>query len=222
MSAKDYIPQSEKAFTPWVDTFMTNLVILYPQFGMPALAVQNLTVLHTDYTNKLKIANDPATRTKVTVKAKNNAKKALIKALREDVKAYIAFNPLVTDDHRNRLGLPIYKTTRTDAPVAKEAPDMEFHSPEIRRVDIYFYPKGQKKGSAKPEGQREVEACYLVSDQPAERIEELIHTVSDSNSPIELQLGDKDRGKVLSIVLRWVNPRGERGPWSDIRTVIIP
>jgi hypothetical protein len=222
MNNKDYIPQSEKAFTPWVETFMTNLAVLYPRFGMPAQAMQNLMTLHADYTAKLKLANDPATRTKVTVGAKNTAEKALKKALRESVKAWMAFNPLVTDDDRNRLGLPIYKTTHTPAPVAEEAPDMEFHSPEIRREDVHFYAKGQKKGSAKPAGQHGVEACYGVGDRPATQIEELIHSTFDTDSPLKIHFTDADRGKVLSIALRWENTRGAKGPWSDIRTVIIP
>jgi hypothetical protein len=32
----------------------------------------------------------------------------------------------------------------------------------------------------------------------------------------------EDRGKKLYFALRWENTRGEKGPWSEIHSTIIP
>jgi hypothetical protein len=43
-----------------------------------------------------------------------------------------------------------------------------------------------------------------------------------SRTPHTLQFTEEDRGKTVYIALRWQNERGNTGPWSDIKSTVIP
>jgi hypothetical protein len=46
--------------------------------------------------------------------------------------------------------------------------------------------------------------------------------VFDTNSPLDIEFTEEDRGKVVWFAVRWENTRGEKGPWSEIYFAIIP
>jgi hypothetical protein len=53
-------------------------------------------------------------------------------------------------------------------------------------------------------------------------VEDLIHSAFDTRSPFTLSFDENQRGKTVYFCLRWENTRGEKGPWSEIVSGIIP
>jgi hypothetical protein len=68
------------------------------RIAFPDDEYQALAALRNDFAEKLEATEEPATRTAVTVEAKNKARKLLEQRVRDDVKAYIMYNKLVTDE----------------------------------------------------------------------------------------------------------------------------
>jgi hypothetical protein len=89
-------------------------------------------------------------------------------------------------------------------------------------VGISFRARGEKREEARPPGQRGVEIGWVVSDVSVGRVDELRHSRAAARSPVTLSFGEDESGKVLYFALRWENTRGEKGPWGQIRGVIIP
>jgi hypothetical protein len=201
---------------------MKELGLSLARFGFPPEEYDELTQLHTDFVQKLEIAEAPATRTKVTIQEKNDARHLLEKKLRQSTGEYLTRNHRVTDADRDSLGLPIHKTTHTPAPVATTYPDFDVDSGTIRRLTINYYDAGGKKSKAKPEGQHGAEIRWTISDAPVVDIDDLTHSSFDTRTPFTLEFQGHERGKTVYFCLRWENTRGKKGPWSEIVSAIIP
>ncbi|MDR2628248.1 MAG: hypothetical protein LBC40_09470 [Dysgonamonadaceae bacterium] len=217
-----YLPNNDREFLSWVINFLKQLSQSLARFTFPADEYQKLSAQRTDFSQKLEIAEEPSTRTKPSVLAKNISRKLLEKTIQQDVKEFLMFNRNVTDEDREDLGLPIYKTTRTPSAVAKDAPDVDVDSSIIGRLIFHFFEKGNSHKRGKPDGQHCAEIAWVLSDTPPVRWEELIHSAVDTNSPFTLQFENDQRGKTVYFALRWENTRGEKGPWSQIYSAIIP
>jgi hypothetical protein len=222
MKSSDYLPRNDRKFLQWVINFLNYLSVTLARYGFPLEVYDALQVLRSDFEQKLNVAEAPTTRTKGAIDAKNVAKDKLTHAIRAAVQRYLAHNPDVTEQDHDDLGLPNYKTTRTPAEVAKEAPDFDIDTSVLGRIIIAFYEKGSNHKKAKPPGQHCVEIGWVQSEVPITRWDELTHSNVDTNSPYALSFENDQRGKTIYFALRWENTRGEKGPWSAIQTAIIP
>jgi hypothetical protein len=88
-------------------------------------------------------------------------------------------------------------------------------------LTIHFHDHGSEK-KAKPKGVHGAEAAWEILDTPPTDWSQLTHSVFDTNSPLVLTFNGDQRGKTLYFAMRWENTRGEKGPWSDIMSAIIP
>ncbi|MDR1484136.1 MAG: hypothetical protein LBT09_04860, partial [Planctomycetaceae bacterium] len=77
MPMKDFIPSKDDDFRIWTNNFMSYLMQIQGQIQFPPTIYQDLSVLHTDFVNKLQIAESSATRTKLAVQEKKEARKSL-------------------------------------------------------------------------------------------------------------------------------------------------
>ncbi|MDR0582479.1 MAG: hypothetical protein LBG31_05915 [Prevotellaceae bacterium] len=222
MSSNNYIPRKDKDLLTWTTNFLAVLASILPRIEFPAEEHAALTALLNTFRAKLAIADAPATRTKAAVQDKNDARDALVEKTRQSTNEYLTFNHRVTNGDRDNLGLPIHKKTRTDAPVATDAPDCDVNTAVAGQVTFYYYPKGGKRSSAKPDGQHGAEFAWAILEAPTTDWNDLTHSSFDTDPPLTLKFEGPDRGKTLYYAIRWENTRGLKGPWSPIVSVIIP
>jgi hypothetical protein len=223
MTGTDFIPRKDVDFLQWVINFLKQLIMILDRIGFPELEYTLLTTQKDDFAAKLTLAEEPATRTKVTVKNKNVSRKTLEKTLRADIKEFINFNRSVTEGDREALGLPIYKTGRTPSPVAKTVPYFKVDTGTIRRLIFHYY--GEEAGEhakAKPPGQKGAEMCWAILATPPASIGDLIHSSFDTDSPLILDFDENQRGTTVYFCFRWENNTGKKGPWGEIASAIIP
>lgn len=219
MYKPDYLPRKDGLFAEWIKVFLKYLLPSLERFGFPQQLYQQLSDMRDAFAAALSVAETPATRTTLTVHAKNNARRILEKKVRRAVKAYLNFNDALTNVDREGLGLRIYKTTRTPAPVATTYPHFHVDSSILCRLTVHYSNQGSK---AKPQGQHGVEIRWVISDTPVTNIPELLHSSFSTRSPFTLVFEGHDRGKTVYFCLCWENTRGEKGPWSQIESAIIP
>jgi hypothetical protein len=217
----DFIPAADKQFLVWLKNLIAYLLQKYEAWNIPSTEITEFDALIVAFDDALSIAENPATRTKVAVQAKNDARKAVKRKARALLKAFVTFNSAVTNADRDAMGLPIYKTGRTPAPVILTVPFAEVMLPSPAVVEIHFR-DSEKLKRAKPAGAHGVEIAWAVRDDPPEDWSELVHSSFDTRTPYRLTFDGFQRGKTLYFALRWENTRGEKGPWSEIYNTIIP
>jgi hypothetical protein len=89
------------------------------------------------------------------------------------------------------------------------------------RHTITFADETTPNTRAKPDGVRGCEIWSKVGDAPAS-LSELSFLALDTASPYVIDYQMSDAGKAAHYMLRWANPRGEQGPWSQTVTATIP
>ena len=227
MNNSDYLPKNDRQLHRWVVVFLNYLFAALSRLGFPNDVYNTLAGMRDDFGGKIDIAEDTNTRTKVTVQEKNTVKAALKAAIRQAVKAYLMYNPAVTDADRDGLGLPIHKTTRTPVPPPTQLVDFFLKQSAGSRVEAHYAPHDQnaemkEKREAKPYGVRGAEFGWAVLPEPPKSYDDLVHSAFDTRSPYTFQFDLPDAGKTLYVCARWENTTGQKGPWSEIKSVIIP
>ena len=218
--ANDYIPQSDGAFLEWAKTLTAYAAAHVTAFNVPQDAFTPIQAQCTAYESAYNTAQDP-NRGKVDVLNKNEARDALKAALRTFIKAYLSYNPVVTDADRERMGLPLHDSTRSPIPPPSTIPELELDSSIIRQVMVHFKDAGSEK-RGKPRGVHGIELRWSLLETPPASVEELKNSAFDTATPYTFRFDETERGKALYICPRWENNKGEKGPWGEIVKAIVP
>jgi hypothetical protein len=218
----DFIPRPDAKFHAWQGNLVDKLD---PVAGALGITEAAMTALHTKkarWDAAYKKAEDPATRTKAAVIEKKEAREDYMAYLRDFNNIYLLHNPGLTDANREDFGLPVHKTTRTPAEVAKTYPSFDIDSGTIRRLIIHFFDHGQQKSKAKPPGQHGAEIRWARLEAPPASLTELTNSSFDTHTPFTFDFDENERGQTVYFCLRWENTRGQKGPWSEIVSAIVP
>jgi hypothetical protein len=217
----DYVPAKEIEFHNWQHISLQYVQTNKTRFGIPDSALALLLTKQTDYETKYAVSEDPATRTSATVLARQEARVAFEAALRPFYKAYLMYNPAVTDEDRRIMGLKVHDTKPTPVPRPAHEPGVSWEVVAPATLDIHFRDKGES-GNAKPYGIHGAETAWGVLDADPEDWSDLPHSSFATHSPLHLTFSGHERGKKLFFALRWENTRGEKGPWTEIMNTIVP
>jgi hypothetical protein len=118
--AGDFIPHADGAFLEWSKTLVTYAAAHLTNFNVQEAALTPIQTLLTAYQTAYTKTEDP-NRGKVDVLAKNEARDALKAALRPFIKAYLTYNPAVSDTDKENMGLPLHDNIRTPTPVPSQS-----------------------------------------------------------------------------------------------------
>jgi hypothetical protein len=229
MRTMDWLPQNHEALYEKIETtwsYLENPIVrermgldggittwLYQTFNPPRLKFNEVFLAW----------KDPASRTPLMIIALKDAESKIIPLYRELYTGFLKNNPLVTNTDLQTMGLPI----RTDghrnesSPVPHTFPDAFIDTSIIRQLYIR-YRDHASNSRAKPYRVHAVEIRWAILEKPPTNIDELIHSEINTRSPFILSFQENERGKTVYFCLRWENTRGEKGPWSEITSAIIP
>lgn len=79
---------------------------------------------------------------------------------------------------------------------------------------INFFDEGTPNKKAKPEGVHGCEIWAKIGGDAPKDQSELAYLATDTGSPYLKPFTSPDAGKTAYYWLRWVNTKGEQGPWS--------
>jgi hypothetical protein len=159
---------------------------------------------------------DPAQRTPLITFEKNARRKVYEPLLRVLV-LNLECNTRVSDDQRRAMGIVIRDRKPTSYPFYLIDLSM------IRTLSIFFQALilgGRSR--AKPVGVHGAEMLWAILDTAPTSVDALTHSSFSTHSPFTLTFDESDRKKTVYFCLRWENTRGEKGPWSEIDTAVIP
>jgi hypothetical protein len=117
----DFVPRPDTTFDVWQGNLLNKA----------ETAV--LRTKQSRWAGAFKAAGDPETRTKASVREKQEAREEYESALREFVKAWLTYNPAMTDADRENFGLPVHDTKPTPASEIKSRPEVEVGFKDIQK-----------------------------------------------------------------------------------------
>lgn len=212
---KDFIPESDAEFNLWQDNLISNVEPNAEAWGIPAADITALKSKQTPWTATFAKAASKTNRTSADVRAKNDARKEYESALRGFIAEWLAKNSKVTDSDRERLGITVRSTSRTPVsrPATSPVGTVDF---SVRLQHSIHFSDSTLPGKAKPDGVHGAEIWAKVGDAA-----DFSYLATDTRTPYIATYDDGDAGKTVSYRLRWVNTRGEQGPWSSVISAII-
>jgi hypothetical protein len=166
---------------------------------------------------------NPATRTPLMTTALKDSESKLVPMFRELYTGFLKNNPLITNTDLQAMGLPLRSDGRHQghAQIPHTLPDATIDTSVIREITVGFKDRG-RDSHAKPDKVFGVEIRWGVLEHIPGSTDELVHSEIDTRSPYTITFQENERGKTVYICLRWTNTRGEKGPWSEIISAIIP
>ncbi|MDR1644755.1 MAG: hypothetical protein LBS05_02865 [Tannerellaceae bacterium] len=216
---KDYLPYSDKDLSYWVTNFYTKIEVKAQAWAIPTAEVEAVGSAFSQFANFLAEAESPD-RTPVIVAKKNAARKTLTGLIRTMVRFRLN-NPILTDADRIDLGLHVRDTTYTPVPVPETRPELDIKVLDVRRLKVAFRDQeNEEKG--RPYGVNGAVIVYAVLDEPPADVTALGRSVLATRTPHTLEFAEGDRGKTVYLAICWQNNKGERGPWSEIESAIVP
>jgi len=212
--SNDFIPTSDADLTAWIKNFLD-----YANTNMAALKVgaADLTALQnaaTDFENNF-AANNAAQASAQGSRQKKDESRQDVVALARSLARQLQATATVKDSHRQSLGLNIRETTRTAAAEPTTRPVATVDTSQRLRHVVSFVDEETPGSRAKPAGVMGWEVWVKIGVTPPVDPSECHYLATDTATPYAVEYDGADAGKIAHYMLRWVNTRGERGPWSQ-------
>ncbi|OAV65801.1 hypothetical protein Barb6XT_02255 [Bacteroidales bacterium Barb6XT] len=147
------------------------------------------------------------------IRKKNQKKKEITLKLRAFIRAKLLFNPGMTDGMRIEFDLPV-RRPNSPAPVPATDPFVHVAAGD-RFAHILTFRTEENGRRNKPHGVRGIR-LYRKFNQAPQHNSDLDFFGEFTRSKITVNYTFDDNGKTAFYVARWVNTKGEAGPWNNI------
>jgi hypothetical protein len=215
-----YIPQADLACEVWTENFRTRITANPGLYGLAAGDAVAIAAVCATWSAALLLAQNPATKTSVTVAAKDAAKAAALSLCRLYAQM-VRRNAGVSNGDKTDLGLTIIDPTPTPVPAPTSAPLLEITGATPLQLTMRFHDANTPLTRAKPAGAmflaiHAATSATVISDPDTLPLKKLA-----TRQPIALDWEASDDAKTAYICARYVTGRGLVGPWSTIQSYTI-
>ena len=215
MKQSSYVPSGDAEFNLWQIALIGLVQANATAWGITPADVAALVIFQTAWNNAFAKASNKQNRTPADVQAKGDAREAYETALRKFVAQWLANNAKVPNSERQRMGLTVKTGSRTASPVPETCPVAVIDFSNRLRHTIVFADESTPASKAKPAGVHGCEVWLKLGGEAPQSHTECTYLTTDTASPYVATFEGEDMGKTAWYMLRWVNTRGERGPWSQ-------
>jgi hypothetical protein len=213
-----YLPVSDQELRNWVTNFATYAAANSVALGIVAGDVTPISTAETAFAAKLDAQTAEKAATKSATQAKDTSRTTLKTAVRALVKRLQA-STIITNAQRAALGITVSDGSRTPVAAPTSRPIVSVWVSQGLRQEIRFADENTPTRKRKPDGVRGAEVWVKILNPgeapPADAAGMTFLDVSTS-SPYLAEFSGDNAGKTAWYRLRWVNTRGEKGPWSDL------
>ncbi|HEV2295153.1 MAG TPA: hypothetical protein VGR35_14965 [Tepidisphaeraceae bacterium] len=218
---KSWLPLKNETLRAFCQAFLATASPAPATYGLVAGDITSLSAATLNYSDALAVTDEPSTRTRVSVAARDMAKKSLIALMRNLYKKVNAAN--LTDDKRQALGLPIVDVEPTSIPRPGMKPTVAVVSRDENRVRVRLFDPADPNSRAKPPGVSGAAVFTFVGEvAPTTEVGwkfegNTTRTIVDIDFPASVTPGSK-----VWITAFWFNPRAFSGPAATPVSTYLP
>lgn len=209
----DYIPTADADLRAWLKNFLDYASANLAALGLVAADIAPLQAATVTFNTRVDDNTAAQAAAKATREAKDAAREA-VETLARPLAQRLQNAGTLQDAQRQSLGLPVRATTRTAPPIPTTRPVATVDTSQRLQHTIAFVDETTPGTRAKPPGATGCEIWMKIGDVPIDP-SELSYLATDTRTPYTAEFDGADAGKIAHYMLRWVNSRGERGPWSQ-------
>ncbi len=210
----DYIPRPDADFNVWQSRFLNYVDANQAALGLTAADLTPLTAAQTTWGNDYDAHTAAQAAAQGAQQTKKNTRDSFESSLRSLVRRLQGL-PSLTEAQRAEMGVGSRDTPRTTTGVPTTRPIASVDTSQRLRHTVNFTDETTPNSRAKPEGMMGCEIWVKVGDPAPADPDQLQFLATDTRTPYVAVYGGEDAGKVAHYMLRWVNRKGEQGPWSQ-------
>lgn len=221
--SRDYLPKPDAAFGPWLENFV---VYANAHLGPLGILLNDLIPV-IDANDAWKAAYPAHVAAQAAAQSATQAKDAARAAAEAEVRALVRrlqASPAVSDAERAALGITVPDAEPSPVGPPTTAPVVKVEAVARLRHVIHFADAATPTKMAKPRGVSGAEIWVklaAVADPVPTDPKALTFVALDTRTPYTLDFDGADGGKNAHYMLRWVNTKGEKGPWSETATATV-
>jgi len=217
----DYVPANDAEFDSW----QNNLVLITEsQLVTWGILVGDFTLLKTaqsGWVDGYDSAEVKTVRNNGDVAGKDSTRAVYEKALRKFNKQWLISNTRVSDRERELMGLTVPVETRTPAPKPTTKPVVTINFAQRLQHELHIVDEATPTRKAKPVGVHGCEIWMKIDGPAPVSVSELSYVATTTRTPGTVIFEGIHAGKIVYYWLRWVNTRGEHGPWSNVVSAMV-
>jgi len=212
----DYVPHNDADFNLWQANLVDITDSQVTAWGIDADDFTLLVAAQTLWNTAFADADIPRDRSGAEVKAKDDARATYETALRKFYMEWLANNHRVSNKDRERMMVTVKSETRT--PVAKPltAPKGTVDFSVRFQHTLHWVDQATPSSKAKPDGVHGCEIWTKIGGLAPVEPSELAFLATSTRATYTTLFEGANIGKTAWYWLRWVNTRGEYGPWSSV------
>lgn len=206
----NYIPARESELITWVTNLATQLSTSSDDYGMTADQVHGYQIVQQNFMATYNTAQNPLTRSKPYITAKNEAKKILLDATRPLVQTLQNYSGM-TDEKRDLLEIPVRDNQPTPVNVPTEMPNVKIEAVNGQVMNLEL--KRDDGSKRKPVGVRSAWLYTFVGDTPPSDLKDWrFEGGTTRNDPQIIFPQSVTPGTVVWVTALWINPTEQAGP----------
>lgn len=210
----DYIPNTDADFNTWQDNLYKYASDNLAALGLTAADLTPITASRSTWMTTYSDHVAAQAAAQGASQSKSSARGDYEARLRTFVQGVQA-DHTVEDKHRAGLQIGVRSAARTPASMPASSPVATVDTSHRLRHTINFNDEHSPTRRAKPEGVMGCEIWVKIGDPAPTGPSQLHFLATDTATPYTAQYDEADANKVAHYMLRWVNRKGEAGPWSQ-------
>lgn len=216
----DFIPTTHDGFFVWQDVFYNRVNEKLNSFKIDAAKLKPLTAAQSKYVLAFHRSENKEASNHADIVERNEREAEYKHEIRTFINAWIRYNPDISDYDKKYLGLVIAdrKPTLTPVPVTRPVLKIDFSEPSRHTLHIHDENLKDKKH---PAGVKECEIWYKIAAEQPLHYDELHYAGVSTKSTFLVEYDSADEGKKVWYNARWLNTRGEHGPWGKYENAVI-
>jgi hypothetical protein len=209
----DYVPDNQPVLRIWAANFAARIAAAPATYGLVAADATAITAAVNAFTTAFQTANEPSTRTKPAVAAKDAAMAFMLSVVRPYA-INIRNNLAVSNEDKADLGLTIVDTGRTPVPAPVTQPILSVVGATPGVHTLRYADASTPARRAKPFGAVALQVYRLVAAAAGADVNAAQLHAQVTRQPFTVAFEPADNGKVCTYWGRWVTRTGLVGPWS--------
>jgi hypothetical protein len=208
-----FLPTQESALDVWLANFSGLISAAPASYGLSPADAAQIAAAVADWHKAYLVATSPATRTASSVADKRGEKQHVVRVVRSFA-ARIRADESIGDDLKINLGLKLRPRRGEPVPTPAGVPVLA-----VRRLDIGVHELRAMDGDTRPSRGKPPRVASImvyraVGDTPARSPMDADFLTLSTRVAFASTFSHSDHGKTATYFARWINSKGEAGPWS--------
>jgi hypothetical protein len=215
----DYVPSQDGELLTFAKNLYAYALVNYARWSVPSPQAM-LEAPITAFETALAVFSNP-NHGKVDTLNKNEAKAALTHGLRAYVQGFVARNPGVTDEDKEKMALPLRDTMPTQHPVPDVRPETEAEPSGRGKHTVTAINPHTRTKEKPPLVAGAAFACRVRAPEEPKLHAEDMPSEFQAGAVKVYQWAEADYGKMADYATAYENSTGKRGPWSNVTSLLI-